>query len=198
MFEPCLPTPRKRAPSGPAWVHEIKHDGYRLIVRRDGDRVRLYTRRGYNWSGRYPRIVEAARRLRVRSFIIDGEAVVVGEDGRADFDRLHTGGYDHHAVLFAFDLLELDGDDWRPRPLEERKAKLAMALGRMQEGIYFNEHLADDGTLIFEHACRLGFEGIVSKRRDFPYCSGRSKCWIKVKNPASPAMLRIQDGDMVS
>jgi bifunctional non-homologous end joining protein LigD len=91
MFQPCLPTPRKRAPSGPAWVHEIKHDGYRLIVRCDGDRVRLYTRRGYNWSGRYPRIIEAVHRLKVRSIVIDGEAVVIGDDGRADFDRLHTG-----------------------------------------------------------------------------------------------------------
>jgi len=133
-------------------------------------------------------------RLKVRSVIIDGEAVVVGDDGRADFDKLHTGGYDGHAVLFAFDLIELDGDDWRQRPLEQRKAKLANVLRRANDGIHFNEHLDDDGELIFEHACRLGFEGIVSKRRDFPYRSGRTKSWIKVKNPASPAMLRVQDG----
>jgi bifunctional non-homologous end joining protein LigD len=194
MFQPCLPTPRKKAPSGPAWVHEIKHDGYRLIVRRDGDRVRLYTRHGHNWAGRYPRIMEAARRLKVSSFIVDGEAVVIGEDGRADFDKLHTAGYDHHAVLFAFDLLELDGDDWRTRPLEERKARLARFLTRVQEGMHFNEHIAEDGAAVFRHACLLGLEGIVSKRRDLPYRSGRSKCWIKVKNPSSPAMLRIQDG----
>jgi bifunctional non-homologous end joining protein LigD len=156
MFQPCLPTPRKRAPSGAAWVHEIKHDGYRLIVRRDGDRVRLYTRRAYNWSGRYPRIIEAVRRLKVRSVILDGEAVVIGDDGRSDFDRLHTAGYYHHAVLFAFDLLELDGEDWRPRPLEQRKAKLAKVLGRSQDGIHFNEHLDDDGELVFKHDAAWG------------------------------------------
>jgi len=163
-------------------------------VRRDGDRVRLYTRRGYNRSGRYPLIIDAVRRLKIRSVIIDGEAVVCGEDGRSDFDKLHTAGYDDHVVLFAFDLIELDGDDWRPRPLEARKAKLAKVLSRSQHGIYFSEHLDDDGELIFKHACRMGLEGIVSKRRDFPYRCGRTKCWIKVKNPASSAMLRIQDG----
>src|SRR5215203_1341147 len=83
---PCLPTPKKRAPDGSEWVHEIKHDGYRLIVRRDGDRVALYTRRGFNWRQRFPLIVDAVRRLQVRSVIIDGEAVVCGEDGRSDFD----------------------------------------------------------------------------------------------------------------
>jgi len=97
-------------------------------------------------------------------------------------------------VLYAFDLIRVDGEDWRPRPLEERKAKLATVLSRARHGIYFSEHLDDDGELVFEHACRMGLEGIVSKRRDFPYRSGRSKCWIKLKNPDSPAMLRIQDG----
>jgi bifunctional non-homologous end joining protein LigD len=91
-------------------------------------------------------------------------------------------------------LLELDGDDWRPRPLEERKAKLAKLLSKVGDGIYLSEHLAGDGGIIFEHACRMGLEGIVSKRRDFPYRSGRSKCWIKVKNPTSPAALRKHDG----
>src|SRR5215218_7300460 len=92
FFPPCLPTRANRVATGPEWVHEIKHDGYRLIVRRDGDRVRLYTRRGYNWSGRYPLIIDAIRRLKVRSVVIDGEAVVCGEDGRSDFDKLHSGG----------------------------------------------------------------------------------------------------------
>jgi bifunctional non-homologous end joining protein LigD len=86
------------------------------------------------------------------------------------------------------------GEDWRSRPLEERKARLAKLLSKAGDGIYLSEHLAGDGAIIFEHACRMGLEGIVSKRRDFPYRSGRSKCWIKVKNPARPAALRIQDG----
>jgi hypothetical protein len=81
-----------------------------------------------------------------------------------------------------------------PRALEERKVKLAKVLSRAQHGIYFSEHLDDDGELIFKHACRMGLEGIVSKRRDFPYRSGRTKSWIKIKNPASPARLRVQDG----
>jgi bifunctional non-homologous end joining protein LigD len=189
---PCLPTPKKRAPDGSEWVHEIKHDGYRLIVRRDGNRMKLYTRRGYNWSDRFPLIVQALARLRVQSVIIDGEAVVCDDNGLSNFDKLHSQGYDHQVVLYAFDLIELDGDDWRPRPLEKRKARLAKLL--RGDGIYLSEHLAGDGAIIFEHACRMGLEGVVSKRRDFPYRSGRSKCWIKVKNPASPAMLRVRDG----
>jgi bifunctional non-homologous end joining protein LigD len=110
------------------------------------------------------------------------------------FDKLHSQSYDDQVVLYAFDLIELDGQDWRSRPLEERKATLAKLLGKAGDGIYLSEHLAGDGAIIFEHACRIGLEGIVSKRRDFPYRSGRSKCWIKVKNPASPAAVRIQDG----
>jgi bifunctional non-homologous end joining protein LigD len=191
---PCLPTPKKRVPAGSEWVHEIKHDGYRLIVRRDGNRVRLYTRNGYNWSHRFPLIVQAVTRLKVRSVIIDGEAVVCDDNGHSNFDKLHSQGYDNQVVLYAFDLIELGGEDWRARPLEERKARLAKLLSKAGDGVYLSEHLAGDGAIIFEHACRMGLEGIVSKRRDFPYRSGRSKCWIKVKNPASPAALRIQDG----
>jgi len=140
MLVPCLPTPSKRAPVGPEWVHEIKHDGYRLIVRRDGDRVRLYTRRGFNWSGRYPGIIDAVRRLKVRSVVIDGEAVVCGEDGRSDFDRLHSGGYDQQVVLYSFDLIELDGEDLRREPLQVRKATLASVLAKAGIGLRFNEH----------------------------------------------------------
>jgi bifunctional non-homologous end joining protein LigD len=150
--------------------------------------------RGYNWSHRFPLIVHAVTRLKARSAIIDGEAVVCGKNGVSDFDKLHCQHYDDQVVLFAFDLLELDGDHWRSRPLEERKARLAKLLSKAGGGVYLSEHLAGEGGVIFEHACRMGLEGIVSKRRDFPYRSGRSKCWIKVKNPASPAAVRIQDG----
>ena len=93
--------------------------------------------------------------------------------------------------LFAFDVLEIDGDDLRPEPLERRKARLEKVLARAGAGIQFNEHADLDGATVFEHACKMGLEGIVSKRRDFPYRSGRSKGWIKVKNPASAAMLRV-------
>src|SRR5215212_11072427 len=98
MLIPCLTTNSKRAPTGPEWVHEIKHDGYRLIVRRDGDRVRLYTRRGYNWSGRFPVIVQAVSRLKARSVIIDGEAVVCDANGVPTFDMLHSKGHDDAAI----------------------------------------------------------------------------------------------------
>jgi bifunctional non-homologous end joining protein LigD len=138
--------------------------------------------------------VEALGRLKVSSITLDGEAVVCNENGASDFDKLHSKGYDDQVVLYAFDLLEVNGDDWRPRPLEERKAKLAKLLARVTDGIYFNEHLSCEGVQMFDHVCRMGLEGIVSKRRDFPYHSGRTKSWIKVKNPASPAMLRVKDG----
>jgi bifunctional non-homologous end joining protein LigD len=99
FIPPCLPSPSLKAPSGSAWVHEIKHDGYRLIARRDGNRVRIFTRRGYDWSGKYPWIVEALRSLRVRSIIVDGEAVWCGKDGKSDFDKLHSHGHDHQIFL---------------------------------------------------------------------------------------------------
>ena len=194
FVEPCLPTPSTRVPVGPDWVHEIKHDGYRLIVRRDGKRVRLFTRRGYDWTYRFAWIVDAVSRFKLQSVMIDGEAVVLDENGVSDFDKLHSKGYDDRVVLYAFDLLELNGEDWRPQPLEGRKARLAKILSNNGEGIYLNEHLVGDGATVFKHACLMGLEGIVSKHRDFPYRSGRTESWIKVKNPKSRAMLRVQDG----
>jgi bifunctional non-homologous end joining protein LigD len=194
---PCLPTPANQCKSGPAWVHEIKHDGYRLIARRTSDRVRLYPRGGFNCANRYPRIVEALRSLRVRSIVIDGEAVICGTDGKSDFDKLHSGAHDAHVFLYGFDLIELDGEDLRAAPLEQRKGRLERLLTH-SDGIRFSEHLDGDGATIFAHACKLGLEGIVSKRRDLPYRSGRCRAWVKVKNPASPAVLRIQDRDVVA
>jgi bifunctional non-homologous end joining protein LigD len=193
FIAPCLPTASDRCKSGPERVHEIKHDGYRLITRRSDDRVRLYTRRGFNWADRYPRIIEALRSLPVRSIVIDGEAVVCGKDGKSDFDKLHSGTHDASVFLYGFDLIGLDGEDLRPAPLEQRKGKLEKLLAR-NDGMRFSEHLDGDGAIVFKHACKLGLEGIVSKRRDLPYRSGRCRGWIKVKNPASLAVLRIQDG----
>jgi bifunctional non-homologous end joining protein LigD len=126
FIDPCLPTLAAKPPSGPDWVHEIKHDGYRLIVRR-GKAVRLFTRRGYDRTDRYPAIADAAAKPRAKSFTLDGEAVVSGEDGIAMFDALHRRHKATDAMLYAFDLLELDGKDLRALPLGERKAKL---LGR--------------------------------------------------------------------
>ena len=156
-----------------------------------GDLVRLQTRGGYNWADRYPWIVEAARALKVRSAVVDSEAVVCGPDGVSDFERLHSRAYDHAAFLYAFDLLELNGEDLRPLPLERRKAKLAKLI--RNSGIALSEHTDGDGTEILTEACRMGLEGIVSKRLDMPYRAGPSKTWLKIKNPKSPAMLRVGD-----
>ena len=136
------------------------------------------------------RIVEALRSLRVRSITIDGEAVVCGKDGKSDFDRLHSRAHDQAVCLHAFDLIELDGEDLRLAPLERRKGRLERLLAR-SDGIRFCEHL--DAT-IFAHVCKLGLEGIVSKRRDLPYRSGRCKAWVKTKNPAHASVLRIEQG----
>jgi bifunctional non-homologous end joining protein LigD len=192
-IEPCIPTRSSKPPKGPQWVHEIKHDGYRLIVCKQDGRVRLFTRRGYDWTDRYPLIREAAAALRARSVTIDGEAVYCDQTGMAIFENLHSRAHDDRVFLYAFDLLELDGVDYRPQELCARKIRLERLLAKVRGGIAFNEHLAGDGAMIFKHACKLGFEGIVSKHREWPYRSGRSKSWIKVKNPASPAMLRLED-----
>jgi ATP-dependent DNA ligase len=128
---PCIPTLAHKPPSGPDWVHEIKHDGYRLIVRRDGRAVRLFTRCGYDWTDRYPAIAGAAGKLRARSFDVDGEAVVCGADGVAVFDALHRRRKAGDAILYAFDLIELNGEDFRPLPIGKRKAQLARPTSRI-------------------------------------------------------------------
>jgi bifunctional non-homologous end joining protein LigD len=189
---PCIPTRAYKAPSGPGWVHEIKHDGYRLQVRREGEAVRLFTRRGYDWSGRYPSIAVTATLLRARSFTLDGEAVVCGPDGVAVFDALHRRGTVREAMLYAFDLLELDGEDLRALSLGDRKKRLARLVGKRRIGIVLSEHTDGDGGLIFRQACKLGLEGIMSKRLSAPYRSGPSRDWIKVKNPDSPAIVRAR------
>jgi bifunctional non-homologous end joining protein LigD len=191
---PCIPT-AYRVPSGPDWVHEIKHDGYRLQVRRHGDAVRLFTRRGYDWTARYPAIAVTATLLRARSFTLDGEACVCGPDGVAVFDALHRRGTVREAMLYAFDVLELDGEDLRGLPLGDRKKRLARLVGKRRIGIVLSEHTDEDGVLIFRQACKMGLEGIVSKRLSAPYRSGPSRNWIKVKNPKNPAMIRAREAE---
>jgi bifunctional non-homologous end joining protein LigD len=111
----------------------------------------------------------------------------------AVFEKLHSRSHDGEAFLHAFDLLELDGEDWRPRPLEERKARLEKLLAKAPAGIQYTEHLEGDGATVFAHACKLGAEGIVSKHREHPYRSGPSKAWLKIKNPAAPGVTRFED-----
>ena len=178
-------------------MSEVKHDGYRLMVRRSGEHVRIYTRRGVDWTERFPRIVEGFRKLKVSSILLDGEGVISDDRGLTVFDRLHSKAHDRDVILFAFDLLELDGEDCRRELLLKRKLRLRTILKRMQSGVYYTDHLETDGATMFEHACRFGCEGIVAKRTDQPYRSGRSKSWLKIKNPKSPAALRIEGGDIL-
>ena len=164
FIEPCLPSPADRPPSGSGWLHEIKHDGYRLMARRDPVGIRLITRRGNDWSDRFPLVVEAVNHLKVRSCLIDGEVVCCDERGLARFDVLRRRRNEGVAFLVAFDLLELDGQDLRREPLEVRKQTLASLLRGSLPGLQYNAHLTHPGDIVFEHACKMGLEGIVSKR----------------------------------
>jgi bifunctional non-homologous end joining protein LigD len=192
-FEPCLPRRAQKPPDGPDWIHEIKHDGFRIMARREADRVRLITRNGYDFTERYPKIAAALTMLGVRSCMMDGEAIVVDKSGLSIFDALRYRQLDDTAVLCAFDLIELDGADLRGQPLEQRKARLAELLRNIPDGIAFNQHFTGDGAAIFKHACELGCEGIVSKRLDSHYRSGRVDHWLKIKNPEAPAVKRERE-----
>jgi bifunctional non-homologous end joining protein LigD len=135
-------------------------------------------------------------RLRCRSCIIDGEAVVCDDNGMARFDHIRYRRHDAEAFIYAFDLIELDGEDLRHEPLTVRKATLTSLLSRAAPGLRLNEHLEhDDGPAVFAHACRMGLEGIVSKRKDSRYSSGRSLHWTKSKNPDAPAVKREAEED---
>ena len=192
---PCLPTKALEPPSGTLWLHEIKHDGFRLIARKDGNRVRLYSRPGNDLTHRFPLIVETLARLRSPSCIIDGEAVACDNKGMPSFDRIRYRRHDASVFLYAFDLIELNGDDLRREPLDTRKATLASVLRRAASGLRLNEHIEADGSTVFAHACKMGIEGIVSKRKDSPYRSGRSPDWLKSKNPACEAVRREAEED---
>jgi bifunctional non-homologous end joining protein LigD len=195
FIAPCLPIKTAQLPSGRQWLHEIKHDGFRIIARKKGPQVRLYSRPGNDFTHRFPLIVEALARLRSRSCIIDGEAVACDENGVASFNLVRYRRRDESTFLYAFDLIELNGGDLRPDPLEGRKASLEMILAKAGPGIRFNEHMEGDGETVFRHACKLGLEGIVSKRKDSAYRSGRSPDWLKMKNAAAPAVKREAEKD---
>jgi bifunctional non-homologous end joining protein LigD len=195
FIAPCLPTKTDKLPSGSLWLHEIKHDGFRVIARKDGDRVRLYSRPGNDLTRRFPLIVETLARLRSRSCIIDGEAVACDDNGVASFDLIRHQRANESIFLYAFDLIELNGDDLRRDPLEVRKATIASIVAKAHLGIRFNEHIEGDGPTVFAHACKMALEGIVSKRKDSAYRSGRSPDWLKMKNPAAAAMTREAEED---
>jgi ATP-dependent DNA ligase len=186
FIAPSLPTKTDKLPYGSQWLHEIKHDGFRIIARKTGAQVRLYSRPGNDLTRRFPLIVETLARLRSRSCIIDGEAVACDENGVASFNLIRYRRHDDSTFLYAFDLIELNGDDLRRDPLEVRKGRLASMVAKARPGIRLNEHIECDGPTVFAHACKMGLEGIVSKRKDSAYRSGRSPDWLKMRNADAP------------
>jgi bifunctional non-homologous end joining protein LigD len=195
FIEPCLPSLADCPPSGSDWFHEIKHDGFRVLAFRDAAGIRLLTRNGTDFTDRYPLIVEALAALPVRSCIIDGEAVACDRTGLSIFEKLRWRLQDGHVFMWAFDLLELNGQDMRREPIEVRKATLASVLRSCRAGLQFNQHLEHSGDIVFRHACKMGLEGIVSKRLGSRYVSGRSSHWLKFKSPTAPAVKREFEED---
>jgi bifunctional non-homologous end joining protein LigD len=158
FIPPCLPTKAPQPPTGETWLHEIKHDGFRVIARKDGARVKLYSRPGDDFTHRFPLIAESLARLRSHTCIIDGEAVACDDKGVASFDLIRHHRTDERVFLYAFDLIELNGDDLRRDPLQVRKATLASILAKARHGIRFNDHIESDGPTVFGHACKMGLE----------------------------------------
>ena len=194
-FEPCPPRPVQHLPAGPGWIHEIKHDGFRILAYRRGPSIRLTTRNDNDFADRFPLIEAAIEALPIRSCVIDGEVIVCDDNGLAVFDLIRGHGHNGRAILCAFDLLELDGKDLRRAPIEERKHTLANVPFRERDGIIFNQHYDGDGEIVFKQACALGYEGIVSKRLGSQYRAGRSAHWLKIKNPDAPAVRRLEEED---
>lgn len=184
FIEPCDPTLSKDTPRGDDWLYEIKADGYRAQVHVQNSDVTVYSRTGLDWTKEFVSIAGAAKKLKAREAIIDGEAVVYGATGVPDLQALrrelgarHTGALRYHA----FDLLYLDGDDLRQRQYVERKRLLQHLLEDAPQELIYVDYLEADGRRVFEHACKMGLEGIVAKHRESVYSSGRTDSWIKLK-----------------
>lgn len=188
-IEPCLARLKPAAPEGHEWLYETKWDGYRLAVHIDPKGVRIITRGGHDWTHRFPAIAAAARGLGVRSAILDGEAVVLDDDGRSDFGALQRslggrGGKraSKEAILYAFDLLYLDGQNFTGAELSVRRHHLEdLVPAGGDKTIRFSEEIEIDAEAFLAEACQLGLEGIIAKRRDRPYRSGRTGDWLKIK-----------------
>jgi bifunctional non-homologous end joining protein LigD len=186
FVEPYLASLSERPPSGAGWLHEIKFDGYRLQAEIHDGRVTLRTRRGLDWTEKFRGIANALATLPTDTALIDGEALVENSQGVSDFSGLQAAlseGHEEKIVFYAFDLLHIDGYDLRPLPLKERKRVLADLLGHEGDNarIRYSSDFEVGGDLLLQHVCRLGAEGIVSKRADEPYRSGRAKGWLKAK-----------------
>lgn len=198
--EPCLALLAAKPPTSDDWAYEVKWDGYRLAVHIEpGGRVRVITRGGHDWTTRFPTIAHDVRELGIDSAILDGEAVVLDERGASDFGALQKalggrGGkrFASEAMLYAFDLLYLNGHDLRALPLEDRRRMLGDALGAAAHGsIRLSEEVDADGAKFLKLACSMGLEGIIAKRRDAPYRPGRGGDWLKIKCVQSETFLII-------
>jgi bifunctional non-homologous end joining protein LigD len=181
FFQPCQPTLVAVPPAGPGWLHEMKHDGFRILARKQGERVEVWSRRGALFNYRFPRIAEAVGALPVDNALIDGEAVVFRSDGHSDFAALRTKAGGEQASFVAFDLLGLEANDLRERPLEERREALARVVAGADD-IRFSEAIEAEGSLVFAKARELGLEGIVSKRAGSRYRNGPTRDWLKCLN----------------
>jgi len=186
FVEPALAQLVGSAPKGGNWLHEIKLDGYRMQARIDGGEVKLLTRKGLDWTAKFKPVAKALKDLKVPSALLDGEIVVEDEAGVSSFSALQQelkGGKGERFVYYVFDLLYLDGEDLRKATLADRKAALRLLFDDLPQGgtIRFSDHLEEDGATLVRHACRMGLEGIISKRADQPYRSGRGDDWVKSK-----------------
>jgi DNA ligase D-like protein (predicted ligase) len=184
FIEPQLASPVDQPPEGKHWIQEIKHDGYLSQVVIERGQVRVLSRNGHDWSDRYPGIVRAAANLRCKSAIIDGEAIVQDGGGRSDFESLQSAirVRPHSIILYAFDLLHLDGKDLRQETLRERRAVLKHLVGDASDSrIQFSDEFDGDGADLFKACAERELEGIVSKHALAPYRSGRSRTWLKTK-----------------
>ncbi|MER9167323.1 ATP-dependent DNA ligase [Mesorhizobium australicum] len=183
FIEPLMPTLVEQPPEGDAWSHEVKFDGYRSQMIIDEDGTRIYTRRGLDWTTKYRDIMAASAELGAESAIIDGEIVVLNEAGLSDFAALRKAitRRQHDLYFVAFDLLHLNGHDLRDMALEERREILASMIPP-DIRIQFSQPLPGDPKAIFHLIDEAGLEGMVSKRRDSKYRSGRSTAWLKIKS----------------
>jgi bifunctional non-homologous end joining protein LigD len=181
---PCQPTLAHKVPAGDGWIHELKHDGFRILAFKDGDTVRLWSRNGRDWSAEFVAITEAMRGLPFKRIMLDGEAVAHCLEGLPHFHKL-LGDGQASACFYAFDLLWLEAQDVRGVELIGRRRMLQKVLNKVGPVLRFSEHLsAEQGEGMFRHACAMGLEGIVSKKLTSRYKSGACKSWLKVKNPA--------------
>src|ERR1700686_83557 len=186
FLPPSLASLTDRPPSGPKWVHEIKYDGYRMQARVDGLNIRLLTRNSHDWTERFRSVATALKELKIGSGLLDGEIVVEDANGVSSFNDLLAdlkAGRQDRFRYHVFDILYCDGFDLTQATLVDRKAQLQQLFSRLpaSSAIRFSEHLEQDGPTMFEHARRLGLEGIVSKRKDLPYRPGRGEHWLKSK-----------------